>query len=85
MPRTAGEEKPRKKKALRDKIFAQIKDDVDEYKRRCRGKQLALEIVFYVSKDKEKGSPRDLDNMLKILCDTLPDFIDGTKSLSQNY
>lgn len=79
MPRTFGEDHPEKKKDLRDKILVQIEDGLDEYKRRCRGKSLALDVVFRLWKDKEIGSPRDLDNMLKILCDTLPDFIDGNK------
>jgi len=79
MPRTYGENPTEKKKDLEQKITSQIGDKLEDYKLRCRGKPLALDVVFRLWKEKEAGSPRYLDNMLKLLCDTLPEFIDANR------
>jgi hypothetical protein len=75
-PRTFGESDIEKKKELRNKLSASIGSHLEEYRESCKQKLLSIEIAFYLYKDKEIGSPRDLDNMLKILCDTFPDFVD---------
>jgi hypothetical protein len=80
MPSTPGEDPPEKKIALRNKIEEQIRGRLDEYRTLCRGRSLSLDITFYLSREKEKGSPRDLDNMLKVLGDTLQDHIDGNRN-----
>lgn len=78
-PRTFGDNDMEKKKDLRNRILHEM-SDVDEYRNRCRGKLLALEVSFYLSREREIGSPRDLDNMLKIFCDTFPDHVDRAKT-----
>jgi hypothetical protein len=80
-PSTLGDNPPQKKIELRDRILKEIEQDLDDYRRKCSDKALALEVVFHVSEIKEQGSARDLDNMLKVLFDTLPDFIDGNKKV----
>lgn len=75
MPRTFGDDKIEKKKQLKESIVAKL-GNLEESKKRCRGKFLSLEVVFYLSRQNQDGSPKDIDNMLKILFDTLPDFMD---------
>lgn len=78
-PRTFGDNDIEKKKDLRNRILFEM-TDAEDCKSRCRGKLLAIEVTFYLSQEREIGSPRDLDNMLKIFCDTFPDYVDRAKT-----
>jgi guanosine-3',5'-bis(diphosphate) 3'-pyrophosphohydrolase len=45
--------------------------------RNCRGKKLSIDVVFHAFENPSKGrSANDIDNMLKVLLDTFPDFLD---------
>jgi len=74
-PRTYGVDDLEKKKELREKI-TEAMNYPTSFADACRGKLLSLHVCFYLHKEKETGSPRDLDNMLKLLCDTFPDYLD---------
>lgn len=46
----------------------------------CRGKDLSLKVCFNLYKDpKQPKKEKDLDNLLKILLDVLPEHIDNTE------
>lgn len=84
-PKTAkpGEEVKRKI-ALRDFIITDS-DNLDELRTSFRGKNLSLIITFYLYSGNPSDSSRyvkDLDNLLKIVLDILPDFMDSAKKES---
>lgn len=69
VPRTFGDNDTEKKAQLRDKLLEKI-PNISELRQKCREKFLAIEVKFYLQKEK------DVDNLLKILCDTFPDYVD---------
>jgi len=81
-PKTAkpGEEVKRKIE-LRDLIFSQTKN-LNDIKETFRGKFLSLNVRFFLYNGNIKDTTRytkDLDNLLKIVCDVLPDYMDTDK------
>ena len=76
-PVTAGKKVLQRKKDLRDaikKVLGETK--LKKIRDRCRGKHLFLEVTYYLAKTSESGrSQKDLDNLIKILFDVLPDYI----------
>jgi guanosine-3',5'-bis(diphosphate) 3'-pyrophosphohydrolase len=51
--------------------------NLEESRRNCRGKKLSIDVVFQAFENPEKGrSANDIDNMLKVLLDTFPDWLD---------
>jgi len=81
VPLTAkpGEEVQRKKD-LRDHIIKNI-SNLSEIRDSCRGKErLSLDVCFNLYAGDSKDSSRyskDLDNLLKIVLDVLPDYMDN--------
>ena len=65
-----------RKKHLRRALEEKIQD-LEKLRDRCKGKQLGIDVHFYLySKSQETGrSKKDLDNLLKILCDVLPEHM----------
>ena len=78
-PPTYGENDIIKKENLRDRILS-VLPDASISRSACRGKLLSITIQFYIAQKREQGSPKDLYNMLKIFCDTLPDYMDRKKT-----
>ena len=73
-PLTSSKKKIERKKTIRDKIKQAIGKDLEKIRKRSQGKPLFLDVTFYLVKSEEKGrSKKDLDNLLKILCDALSD------------
>ena len=84
-PKTAkpGEEVKRKI-ALRD-FIKETHGNLDELRTNYRGKNLSLNVTFYLYSGNSADSSRyvkDLDNLLKIVLDILPDFMDTAKKES---
>jgi len=78
-PKTAkaGQEVERKVE-LRDIIRARI-NNLDEIRENCKEKKIALDICFYLNKERTEDESRytkDLDNLMKIVMDVLPDYMD---------
>ena len=80
-PKTYGGGDLEKKKELRDLILAKI-SNLEEAKKQSRGKRLQADVCFnlYGETTEEGRKTKDLDNMLKIFCDTFPDYIDRAKT-----
>ena len=80
-PKTYGSNDLERKKELRDLILKKI-PNLDEIKKQTRGKRLQMDICFnlYTGTTEEGRKTKDLDNMLKIFCDTFPDYIDRDKT-----
>lgn len=76
-PVTSGKNVLQRKKDLRDAIRKQIGErKLKKVQERCRGKRLFLNVSYYLAKTSESGrSQKDLDNLIKILFDVLPDYI----------
>ena len=80
-PKTCGNDDLERKKELRDLILKKI-PNLDEIKKQTRGKRLQMDVCFnlYAGTNEEGRKIKDLDNMLKIFCDTFPDYIDRDKT-----
>ena len=78
-PRTSGNGDPSKKEELRDKLldaFKRSNMDLENLTKRCRNaKNLSLDVVYRIfhGSEVEGRERKDLDNMLKILLDVLPE------------
>ena len=68
------------KERLRDKLLSEL-SDIEEIKSRTRGKRLSISVHFYLFNDPNQYTryEKDIDNMLKIFCDVLPDYMDQDK------
>lgn len=79
-PQTHANDVVARKKELRDKIKSKI-TDLPSVQKNCRDKKLSLDVCFNLfSETSELGrKTKDLDNMLKILLDTLPAYMDKAK------
>lgn len=66
---------------LRDAIKSKI-DDLELIQQKCKNKKLSLDVCFNLfSETTELGrKTKDLDNLLKILLDTLPSYMDSAKN-----
>jgi hypothetical protein len=76
-PRTYGADDIPKKAEVRDRMKARI-PDLGELQRRCRGKRLYLDVTFYLYRRStlEGRAGKDLDNLLKIVLDAMPEYMD---------
>ena len=76
-PMARGSEMMRKKRELRDGILAK-RIDIDAFRHLFRGRRLAAKIRFYLysGSSQEGRAKKDLDNLMKIVLDTLPDYMD---------
>lgn len=76
-PVTAGKKVLQRKKDLRDAIKKELGEKkLKKIQVRCRGKHLLLDVKYRLAKTPESGrSQKDLDNLIKILFDILPDYI----------
>ena len=80
-PKTASSKNVvKRKKELRDKI-KETATDLESLKRNCRDKKLFLKVCFYLHSGNNGNSskPKDLDNLLKIILDVLPEYMDVKK------
>lgn len=78
-PKTARTKKDVERKIeLRNKIRAS-RSNLPQIRKNCKNKKVSLKIIFYLSKqrieDKSKYQ-KDIDNLLKIVLDVLPKFMD---------
>ncbi|MCH7647701.1 MAG: hypothetical protein IIA83_03750 [Thaumarchaeota archaeon] len=80
-PQTYGNDDVARKIRLRNAIKSRI-DDLSLIQRNCKGKKLSLDVCFNLfSETTELGrKTKDLDNLLKILLNTLPAYMDREKS-----
>ena len=81
-PKTHGSNDLVKKIATREKLLQNI-SDLESLRAVCRGKTLSVDVCFYLfgKEENQSRAKKDLDNMLKILLDTLPDYTDRAKSV----
>ncbi len=81
IPTTYGRNDKERKKDLAKKIRKKIKD-FSKVKKACRGKRLYLDVCFYLlgNTTEEGRKTKDLDNLLKIFCDSLPDYVDKART-----
>ena len=79
-PKTYASNSVARKIELRDEIKSRI-SDLSDVQDKCRGKKLSLDVCFNLyGETTELGRKnKDLDNMLKILLDTLPIYMDTAK------
>ena len=79
VPRTSNRKDPEKKEQLRDKIIEAIRtsgQDLDLLKEKClKEDYLSLDVKYRLYNDPkvEGRSRKDIDNLLKILLDVLPE------------
>ena len=84
IPMTGGKKTDvERKKQLRDKLLSEI-ENIQEIKNKTRGKKLSVFVRFYLYDDPKQHTryEKDIDNMLKIFCDVLPDYSDKEKTIS---
>lgn len=78
-PQTAkkGKQISQRKKELRDEFLYQNKN-LENVKKTCKGKCLSINVSFYLNDNTPDKSSykKDLDNLLKILLDVLPEHMD---------
>jgi len=81
IPHTSASDGVARKTDLRDRIGLEIRD-LPSVRNSCRGKRLSLDVCFRLwGATAESGrKTKDLDNMLKILLDTLPAYMDREKT-----
>jgi len=81
-PMTYGTDDVERKKLLRDKILPEI-ENIEQVRASTRGKRLSISVSFYLFEDPKqtKRYEKDLDNMLKIFCDVLPEYMDQAKTV----
>lgn len=82
-PLTASSDVVERKKKLRDEIKNETKN-LDEIKEFCQDKKLSITVRFFLYDGKKDEKPRpegrtkkDLDNLLKIVLDVLPEKMDS--------
>jgi len=71
-----------RKEQLREKLLNEI-DDLSNIQKKTRGKRLSVFVRFYLFEDPKQYTryEKDIDNMLKIFCDVLPDYTDKAKTI----
>jgi len=77
-PKTAKpQQEVERKIELRDTI--RRRNNLNEIRENCKEKKIALDICFYLNKERIEDITRyekDLDNLMKIVMDVLPDYMD---------
>jgi len=73
---TGNDKTVERKNALLLKIAEKI-DDLEKTKKDCEGKLFSLHVIYYLNKNttNEGKYQKDLDNMTKIVSDTLTDYL----------
>lgn len=82
-PMTGGKKTDvQRKEQLTEKLLSEI-DNLESTKSRTRGKPLSVRVRFYLFEDPKQYTryEKDIDNMLKIFCDVLPDYSDTEKTI----
>jgi Holliday junction resolvase RusA-like endonuclease len=78
-PKTTKTKKDVKRKIqLRNKIRAS-RSNLSQIRKNCENKKVSLKIIFHLSKERiedESKYQKDIDNLLKIVLDVLPKFMD---------
>ena len=76
-PRTFGGEDIPKKEIVRKGLTEKI-PDLSDLRAKCMGKKLWVDVTFFLFNrtTNVKRYEKDLDNMLKIVLDALPEFMD---------
>ena len=79
-PRTYGDDDIPKKEQIRDLLRSRIKN-LPELQRQSRGKRLWLGVTFYLLEGTslQSRTGKDIDNLLKIVMDALPEYMDKAK------
>ncbi len=82
-PLTASSDVVERKKKLRDEIEIKTKN-LDEIREFCQDKKLSIIVKFFLYDGSKDGKPnpegrikKDLDNLLKIVLDVLPEKMDS--------
>ena len=83
-PKTAKPgDKVDRKEELRDTVIDRDKNgNLLEIRENCKDKKISLDVCFYLNKERiedESRYTKDLDNLLKIVLDVLPDYMDNAK------
>ena len=83
-PHTDNDNPAERKKDLLPKIREQI--NLEKVKKACEGNLFSLRVIYYLNKNTtiQGQYQKDLDNMAKIVCDTLTDYlIDQDKQIKK--
>ncbi len=82
-PLTGSSDVVNRKMSLKERIEKDTKN-LEEIKKFCKGKKLSITVRFFLYDGKEDQSPqpegrikKDLDNLLKIVLDVLPEKMDS--------
>jgi len=82
-PLTASNDVVERKKKLKEKIENENKN-LDEIRKFCQDKELSITVRFFLYDGSKDGNPqpegrtkKDLDNLLKIVLDVLPEKMDS--------
>ncbi len=82
-PLTASSDVVNRKKSLKEKIEKETKN-LDEIRKFCQDKELSITVRFFLLGGKKEGvqqpegrTKKDLDNLLKIVLDVLPEKMDS--------
>ena len=82
VPLTASSDVVKRKKSLKEKIEKETKD-LEEIREFCQDKKLSITVRFFLYDGKKDENPqpegrtkKDLDNLLKIVLDVLPEKMD---------
>lgn len=75
-----GKKTTQRKKELQE-AFVKQNSNLGELQEKCKGKQLSLNVIFYLNENTtDKTSyKKDLDNLLKILMDVIKEEMDDDK------
>lgn len=78
-PATASKDESTRKKELKDEILKQVTINPSDRESCCRADRLFIDVKFFLySMSGVRGrTEKDLDNLLKIFCDVLPDYMDN--------
>jgi Holliday junction resolvase RusA-like endonuclease len=81
-PLTSGNKVIERKTKLRDLLKEAYGKDIEKIRKKSKNSQkLSIDVCFYLQKTNEIGrAKKDLDNLLKILCDVLPNYMTASKN-----
>lgn len=84
IPASSGKNITERKIQLRDIIRVQ-NPGIDKMTEKCRDRLLSIDVCFYLYNGSTEAGrvKKDLDNMMKIICDVLPEYMvgDGTEKI----
>ncbi len=70
VPATAGKNAKEGKKKIRDAVETKLGKNIGSVRKRCEGKPLSVNVVFYLQKDSAHAK-KDLDGLSNVLLDVL--------------